>query len=214
MKNKGDECVKGFVRFRKVKPCKGFKDAEHKASARLSKIYAGRLQEDGSYAAVIRFRLIIWLIPLILILALLISLAIKSSNAGAKERETETQAEYHRVLPVPDVTVPEPADGENRYEGLYIDIPGYCDCAVDGSNRGIMTYNPENNMCVMKYEFFTEGTMIAQTDIMAAGMAEYVDIYDAIQEGKNTVTVQTKSFSEDRRTEFSSVTQTIEIVKK
>lgn len=213
MKNKGDECVSGFVRFKKVKPCKGYKDAEDKASVRLSKIHAGRPLEDGSYAAVIRFRLIIWLIPFILFLALIIGLMIRSSSTGAKERETQSQTEYHNVVPIPDITEPEPVYEKNRYAGLYIDVPGYSDCAIDGSNRGLMAYNPENNSCVMKYEFFTGDRMIAQTETLPAGMAEYVDVYDAMQKGENTVAIQTRSFSEDGKTEFNSVMQEITITK-
>lgn len=213
VKNKGDECVSGFVRFIKVKACKGYKDARDRAAARLSKIHAGRPLEDGTYAAVIRFRFIALLIPLILFLLIIIGLMIKSSNTKALERESETSAEYHHVVPLPDVTEPEPVHTENRYTGLYIDVPGYSDCAINVTSRGIMAYNPENNKCLMKYKLYREGEMIAQSDILSAGMAEYMDIYDAVKEGENKVTIVINSFSEDSRTEFNSVTQTIKIVR-
>ena len=214
VKNKGDECVSGFVRFKKVKSCKGFKDAEDKASVRLSKIHAGRPLEDGSYAAVIRFRLIVWLIPLIILLALIIGFMIRSSMAGAMEIETESQTEYHRVLPIPDITEPAPAYSENRYAGLYINVPGYSDSTIDGRNRGIMAYNPEGNRCVMKYEFYDNEKVIAQSGILSAGMAEYIDIYDILSDGESPVTIVARAYSEDGKTEFNPVQQTVKIVKK
>ena len=45
----GDELVTGFVRFKKVHKCNGYKDAGHKAAVRFSKITGGRILENNKY---------------------------------------------------------------------------------------------------------------------------------------------------------------------
>ena len=65
VKTHGDGIVTGYVRFKKVKDCKGYKDAEDKASLKLSHIVGGRLLPGNRYAAVIRFKAIFFILLVI-----------------------------------------------------------------------------------------------------------------------------------------------------
>ena len=68
VKASGDECVAGYVRFKKIKACAGYKKACNKAAMHLAVIKGGRPMGNNLYAAVVRFRLIVFLIPLFLML--------------------------------------------------------------------------------------------------------------------------------------------------
>ncbi len=203
MKARGDDCVAGYVRFRKIKPCKGYKDAENKAALRLSKITAGRPLEDGKYAAVVRFRLLPFLIPaaaFLLVLGIL-----KGITADAMVREEET-SEY--------VLEPEPQpvterSTENIYAGLYISVPGYTDCGISAGQRGLTLYNPPENECLLQYSIYIRDSLVASTGRLEAGEYESVDFYDRLAPGRYTAELIAKAYSRDGKTEFNSVSQQI-----
>ena len=184
-----------------------------KAAARFSRINGGRQLSDGTYAAVISFFPVMWLIPLIIASGITAGLVIRSVNANALERSEET-IEDHHIVPIPEMTEPEHEQETGMYEGLYIDIPGCHDITVDETAGGFVAYNPEGNECVMKYEIYMNGDIIATSGILSEGMAEYIELYDTVVEGENDITILTRSFSEDMKTEFNSVKQNVKVIKK
>ena len=193
----------GYVRFRKIKPCKGYKDAENKAALRLSKITAGRLLENGKYAAVVRFRLLPFLIPaaaFLLVLGIL-----KGITADAMVREEETSEYIFEPEPEP-VTE---RGTENIYAGLYISVPGYTDCVLSEGQRGLSLFNPPENECLLQYSIYIRDSLVASTGLLEAGEYGSVDFYDRLAPGRYTAELIAKAYSRDGKTEFNSVSQQI-----
>lgn len=216
VKASGDECVTGYVRFRKIKPCKGYKAAEKRAEAHISKITAGRPLEDGKYAAVVRFRLLPLLIPIaafMLILGIVMAITPKAA-VREKESEPETEAssaEY--IIPPEEVTSTENVK-ENEYAGLYISVPGYTEFRLDSQERGISLYNPPDNECVLQYYVYIKDRLVASSGVLASGDAEKVDFYDVLTAGKYTVKLVAQAYSKDGKTRFNSVSQQITLIKE
>lgn len=199
----GDECVTGYVRFKRIKPCKGYKDAENKAALRLSRVKAGRPLPGGGYAAVIRFRLLPFLIPLAVILSVLVILRATSPKAAVREIPT-----VGNIIP----PKAEPATAGltlNEYAGLYISVPGYTDCALNASNRTLTLYNTPDNACILQYKLYISDSLVAVTGMLTAGESESVDFYDRLAAGQYELEIVANAYSADGETSFNTVAQQI-----
>ncbi|MCM1307060.1 MAG: hypothetical protein NC223_00510 [Butyrivibrio sp.] len=208
MKVLGDGCVGGYVRFKRVKPCKGYKAAENRAALHLSKIIAGRPLEDGGYAAVVRLRLLPFLIPLA---AFLLIFGILRS-VSTKALVTEEPASEHIIEPQT-----EPATAEvlqNEYAGLYISVPGYTDFRVNASERSVCLYNPPSNECVLRYCIYIRDELVAATEMLAAGETAELDFYDRLAAGGYTARLVAEAYSTDGKTRFNSVSQQVTLLSE
>ncbi len=195
--------MRGYVRFKRVRTCKGYKAAQSRAALQLSKIKAGRPLEDGGYAAVVRFRLLPFLIPLAVILLAFVIIRSISPKALVKEEKTTKQ-----------IIMPEPESAtagilQNEYAGLYISVPGYTDFMVNSAQRGIALYNPPDNQCILQYGLYIKDELVASTGMLEAGASENVDFYDRLSAGNYTLTLVARAYSRDGRTEFNTVSQQV-----
>ena len=207
VKASGDSCVAGYVRYKKIKPCGGFKEAKQKAAFHLSRIKGGRPMGDNQYAAVAGFRLIVFLIPVFLLLMAGIFLMWRQPEIKATEIPTDKPDE----IILPDETAPETFRRVGQYEELYICVPGYSDCIWDEENHGLLVYNPQDNRCIMEYVVYASGQDAARTELLPPGESAVIDFYDRLEKGVYSVEMNAKSYSFDRLTEFNSVYQKIQV---
>lgn len=203
VESSGDDIVEGIVRYRKVKECKGYKEAKKKACFRISGITGGRILETGGYAAVISYRWIFIVIPLVILL-LLLGLFYSISTRGREQQQVET--EYY-IEPESTIYIA----GENNKDVLYIDIPGFSDIEMTSDNHMLSFYNPSENECVLQYYIYVQDILVKTTDYIAQGEEELVDIYEMLGKGIHRMKIITKGFSEDKETEYNSVLQEIEL---
>lgn len=203
VKARGDDCVTGYVRFRKIKPCKGYQAAENKAALQLSKITAGRPMENGGYAAVVRFRLLPFLIPLAVLLSALGVLRAISTKAVVREEETTA------YVIIPEEEPRTAGLTENEYAGLYISVPGYTDCRLSARERSLALYNPPGNECILQYQVYVQESLVAATGMLAAGETESVDFYDRLTAGQYKLELVANAYSLDGKTRFNTVSQQI-----
>lgn len=207
VKSSGDECVAGYVRFKKIKPCAGYKKACRMAWAHLSKIKGGRPMENNLYAAVVRFRIIVFLIPLLLMFMAGMIFIIKQTKVKAIEIPTDIQ----EGIIIPKEVVTE-ADWQNSsYAGLYISVPGYSDCTWDSLEHSLLVYNPDGNECVMTYQVYVGGEQAAQSGLLFAGETEILDFYGKLTSGIYDMEIISKSYSTDLETEFNSMYQKVQL---
>lgn len=169
----------------------------------LSKIKAGRPLADGGYAAVVRFRLLPFLIPLAVILMAFVIVRSISPKASVKEEETTE----HIIMPEPESATA--GILQNEYAGLYISIPGYTDFRVSAAERGLVLYNPPDNRCLLQYQIYIQDEPVASTGKLEAGASETLDFYDRLSAGIYTVTLIARAYSQDGKTEFNTVSQQI-----
>ena len=191
----------GYTWHKKIKHCSGYSNVQRKAAHRLSRIAYARL-EDDKYVAVIKFK---WWIILIFILALLIGFAFVAYNPGANVPKSENR---------PYVIEPEKTENEAMtlpWSDLYITVPGYKECVIDGNNRAFQVYNPENNECLMEYIVLIKGNEVSQSHRLRPGETENLDFYDRLVNGKYTMDVVAGACSLDGTTVFNSVKQTIHL---
>lgn len=200
--------MKGYVRFKKVKPCKGYKAAENRAALHLSRIKAGRPLEDGGYAAVVRFRLLPFLIPLAVILLIFGILRSISTKAIVRDEET---TEYI-IIPEPESVTAEILP--NEYAGLYISVPGYTDFRVNARERSVSLYNPPDNECILQYSIYINGELVASTEKLGAGETAEADFYDRLAAGRYTMQLIAEAYSQDGKTRFNTVSQQITILSE
>lgn len=203
VKASGDGCVTGYVRFRRIKECKGYEQASKKAARHLSVIKAGRPVGDNRYAAVVRFRLIVYLIPAVLLMLGALFFISRRSDVGALEIETTSAG---RILP--DSTVPE-IDMESMYAGLYISVPGFSDMVWEDDTHGLAVYNPADNQCVMQYKVRAAGEIIAESGRLNPGEREKIDLTGRLGPGVYELEIIADSCSLDDGTQFNSVYQQV-----
>lgn len=158
---------------------------------------------DGGYAAVVRFRLLPFLIPLAVILLAFVIIRSISPKALVKEEETTKQ-----------IIMPEPESAtagilQNEYAGLYISVPGYTDFRVNDTQRSLTLYNPPDNRCILQYRVYIKDELVASTGMLEAGASEAVDFYDRLSAGNYTATLIAQAYSQDGRTEFNTVSQQV-----
>lgn len=197
VKTHGDKIVTGFVRFKKVKKCKGYDSARDAALIRFSKISGGRMIGENEYAAVISLR---WLLLFILlILALLIWGLLKiKPKAQIRDPETtgiiETIAEY------------ETDTEETRPDTM--DIPGFCDMHLSEENREIVLYNPQSNNCKLLYQFIVGDNCFYKSSMLKPGDMTFANIYDSLHRGVYRMEIVTTGIG-DNEEQLNSVSQTI-----
>ncbi len=201
-KVRGDNIVTGFVRFKRVHGCKNYKDAQNRAALRLSVVKGGRPLEGEYYAAVIRFRLLVYLIPLI---ALLLFMLIWFTNTRANnviEETTEYVIEPEDTIP--DVTHDDYGDG-------YMDIPGFGNFTMTDNSHEMLLYNPENNSCLLQYKIYVQDMLVYESAQIYSGESEAADFFQRLQKGRYSMTIQTTGYSPDGKTQFNTVNQTVEL---
>ena len=199
----GDGCVTGYVRFKKIKEVKGYDDAGKRAAKHLSKIKAGRPMDNGRYAAVVRFRLILLIIPFVA-LGLWAAFFWNRTNARVKEpvkREYETE-----IIQIAETDAPDNTDN-NEYSNLYITVPGYTHCTVSSSNTALAVKNPAGNECMMQYVIYVGNNVIGESDLLSPGETGRVEIYWELTTGEYDGVLVTLSYSMDGKTQFNSVNQ-------
>ncbi len=201
IKVSGDKIVTGYVRFKKIKPCKGYKEAKKKALWHLSRVYKARPNEDGSYAAVIRFNWIFIIIPL---LVFLIFINIMMQRPKAKIRE-EIQTPFY----IDPESVIE--DYSNNITELYINVPGFSDINMDESNHIMSLYNPEENEAILQYEIYIQNQLVESTEGILPGMDVEINFYERLSKGMYKMKIITKACSLNGETEYNSVSQTIQL---
>lgn len=195
----GDGCVSGFVRFRRIKKCNGFKKAKNMAAYRLSKITGGRPVGNNQYAAVVRFRAIIFIFPVIAALIIFVTISNRTNAVERIVKEEETT-----------VTIQETEAGD--FNNMYIRVPGLTQCTVTKESPCIVVYNPKDNNCSMMYFFYNKDKLITQSAMLEAGEVMEVNLYNELSAGNYDINVITKSFSNDKDQEFNSVSQIMELL--
>ena len=175
VKVSGDKIVTGYVRFKKVKSIDGYKKACERAANHLSVIQGGRKLENGTYVVKVRFRGIIFLIPLFVGL---IFLLIGSCSYQGKERD------------IPDYINPEIPTVKivEDYEGRYIAVPGIKAVCVEKEEPVVWLSNPLSNDCTLLYQVFFEDELIGESGYIYPGQKEQV--YFRLPSGQDVYEVE------------------------
>lgn len=197
VKTHGDGVVVGYVRFKKVKECMGYKDARNKAAVRLSKVKGGRLVDGNEYAAVIRFR---WIFLLLFIGLLLFFFWLWKMKPKAQIREEVTTGEYETIIES------EPETSEFIPETM--DIPGYSDLLVSDREPAIILYNPVSNKCQLGYRIISGNICIYESEKLQPGETANANIYRNLTKGVYRVKIITTGYGMDG-SELNSVCQTV-----
>ncbi len=198
IKVSGDRIVTGYVRFKKIKPVNGYGEAAKRAAAHLSKITKARDLGNNQYAVVVRFYLIIFLIPLILI-GLIFAIMQMSTQAIEKELP-----EY---ILTQEATVRE-AEGN---DSLYISVPGFTNTETYSGNPQLHVYNPANNQCALVFEVFNNNDKIGESSLIMPGVEENITLSGVSQAGSYEIEIVAGGFSTDGKTAYNSVSQQIEL---
>lgn len=186
VKTHGDGIVTGYVRFKKVKDCKGYKDAEDKASLKLSHIVGGRLLPGNRYAAVIRFKAIFFIL---LFLCMLPMMTLWNNDSKAKTKE-----------PVPVAT-----DVSDT-----MDIPGYGDISLYRESEGVLLFNPKDNPCGLVFCIFSGDKKVYESQRVMPGKEVWADIYEEFDAGVYEIEIITTGVTEEGEY-LNSVRQTIKL---
>ena len=214
VKTIGDECVTGFVRFKKIRKCNGYKDAGCLAAKRLSKIKGGRIIGPEQYAAVIRFRWFVFIIPITVVL---IGILLYSIMPSALERSATEKDYPDDIITIAETIEPEsviPDIQENEFRDLYISVPGFSDIYMNDEYHSLKLYNPAANQCLMMYEIYVGDEYVADTDMLSPGGMTEVDFYDRLVTGSYRLKIMARAFALDKTTEFNSVVQEIKLSVK
>lgn len=201
VKTHGDGIVTGYVRFKKIKKCKGYKDAGNKAAVRLSKIKGGRLISENEYAAVIRFR---WIILLLLLLLTVLLFFLLKTKIKAKIREEETTG----ILETIEETITKPEQDDKVFIPETMDIPGFSDITVSSDSKNIVLYNPMNNKCMLGYRIISGSVCIYESGMIMPGEFETADIYNSLNKGVYRIKILTTGYTSDGK-ELNSVSQSV-----
>lgn len=197
VKTHGDGIVTGYVRFKKIKRCKGYKDAGNKAAVRLSKIKGGRLISGNEYAAVIRFR---WIILLFLLMLTVLLFCLWKTKPKAKVREEATSGIVE--------TIQETEQEDAGFVPETMDIPGFSDMTVSPDSENIVLYNPMNNGCMLGYRIISGSAYIYESGMIKPGEFETADIYNRLNKGVYRIKILTTGYTIDGE-ELNSVSQSV-----
>ncbi len=198
----GDELVTGFVRFKKVHKCKGYKDAGHKAAIRFSKITGGRILGNGRYAAVIRFR---WIILLLLLALVALLFGIWRITGHAEEKAAE------KIVPATIDVLPS-TDNRGDFVPDTMDIPGFSDITLTDEYKNIILYNPSSNHYMLKYAILADEVSLYESGYLQPGEVEEADIFNKLVRGIYNVRIITTGYAEEAE-ELNSVRQDIIITR-
>lgn len=198
----GDELVTGFVRFKKVHKCKGYKDAGHKAAIRFSKITGGRILGNDRYAAVIRFR---WIILLLLLALVALLFGIWRITGHAEEKAAE------KIVPATIDVLPS-TDNRGDFIPETMDIPGFSDITLTDEYKNIILYNPSSNHYMLKYTILAGEVSLYESGYLHPGDVEEADIFNRLVKGIYSVRIITTGYAEEAK-ELNSVRQNIIITR-
>lgn len=198
----GDELVTGFVRFKKVHKCNGYKDAGHKAAVRFSKITGGRILENNKYAAVIRFR---WIILLILFALVALLFGIWRITGHAEEKDAE------KIVPATIDVLPS-VDNRGDFIPDTMDVPGFSDITLTDEYKNIILYNPSSNYCMLKYTIISDGICLYESGYLHPGDVVEADIFNRLVKGIYSVEIITTGYTEEAK-ELNSARQNINITR-
>lgn len=198
----GDELVTGFVRFKKIHKCKGYKDAGHKAAIRFSKITGGRILGNGRYAAVIRFR---WIILLLLLALVALLFGIWRITGHAEEKAAE------KIVPATIDVLPS-TDNRGDFVPDTMDIPGFSDITLTDEYKNIILYNPSTNHYMLKYTILADEVCLYESEYLQPGEVEEADIFNKLVRGIYNVWIITTGYAEEAE-ELNSVRQDIIITR-
>lgn len=198
----GDELVTGFVRFKKIHKCKGYKDAGHKAAIRFSKIMGGRILGNGRYAAVIRFR---WIILLLLLALVALLFGIWRITGHAEEKAAE------KIVPATIDVLPS-TDNRGDFVPDTMDIPGFSDITLTDEYKNIILYNPSTNHYMLKYTILADEVCLYESEYLQPGEVEEADIFNKLIRGIYNVRIITTGYAEEAE-ELNSVRQDIIITR-
>lgn len=198
IKVSGDKIVTGYIRFKKIKPVKGYQEARKRAAAHFSKITKARPLGNNQYVVVVRFYLIIFLIPLLL-LGLIFSILQMSTKAVEKE--------FPQYILTQEPTIKE----AESYMGMYISVPGFTGLNTDCSNPQISVYNPVDNQCKIMFEVYYDNRKIGASSQIIPGEGELVFLNEVLHEGIYDIEIIARGYSMDGETSYNSVSQHIEL---
>ena len=203
IKVSGEEIVIGYTRFRKIKPVKDYNEAQKIAYKHFSKIIKGRKLENGKYAVVVRFKLIIFILPLIVV-GLLFGLW--QINTKALEKEAETQYIHPEI---PTINIVETED--SKEDIFYISVPGIVSETIEYINPEILLYNPENNQCSLLYEIYYDDYLLGKSNLILPGEEGKIKLNNIPQSGVFFIDIVAKGFSNNGKIEYNSVSQHVQI---
>lgn len=202
----GDAVVTAYVRRKKLKPCNGYKKALKRADYTFSEIIGGRpSNEDGTrYAAVLKFKPVILIIPLLVLLMLGIFFS------------RITDKPYAEELDIPRETIKEAESTDSfgglteDYHGLYISVIGYDRISLK-RNEPFIAENLSNNKCIMQYDILFDGKLVGNSDRMLPGETSEIALGDYFEKGTYEIEIVTRSFSMDGNKEFNKANQRVEL---
>lgn len=203
IKVSGEEVVTGYTRFRKIKPVKDYKEAQKRAYRHFSKIIKGRKLENGKYAVVVRFRLIIFILPIIIGV---LFWGLWQINTKALEKESETQYIYPEI---PTINVVETED--NLDNSFYISVPGIVSETIEYSNPEIVLYNPDGNQCSLLYEAYYGDYLLGKSNLILPGEEGKINLGKVPQSGVFFIDIVAKGFSINGKIAYNSVSQHVQI---
>lgn len=198
IKVSGDKIVSGYIRFKKVKPVKGYQEARKRAAAHLSKITKARPLGNNQYAVVVRLYLIIFLIPLVL-LALIFLILQMSTKAVEKE--------FPEYILTQEATIKE----TESYMGMYMSVPGFTGVDTSCDNPQISVYNPVNNQCKLMFEVYYGDSKIGESSRIIPGEEENVFLSKVSHAGIYDIQIIARGYSMDGETAYNSVSQQIKL---
>lgn len=196
VRTSGDRIVTGYVRFKKIKSVGGYQKACERARTHLSKITGARCLKDGTYVVVVRFRLIVFIVPILLglLLFLIGRLTYKAKEIPSKDYISPE---------LPTIMVAE------EYEGMYISVPGIRELEVTTEIPQIGLYNPSINNCTLLYEVFYEEVLIGKSGYIYPGQKELVTLKLPEDKGVYEFKVVARGFSLDQKEEYNSLVQKV-----
>ena len=198
VKVSGDKIVTGYVRFKRIKSIDGYKKACERARNHLSVVCGGRKLENGTYAVKVRYRVIIFVIPLLIGFVFLL---IGSCSYQGKEREFPSYIDPE----IPTVKVVE------DYEGRYISVPGIKAVCVDKEAPFIWLTNPATNDCTILYQVYFQEELIGESGYIFPGQNESVSIKIPDQKEVSEIIVVAKGYSLNKKVEYNSLRQKVEV---
>ena len=199
VKVSGDKVVTGYVRFKKIKSIDGYKKACERASNHLSVIQGGIVLANGTYVVKVRYRGIIFLLPLLIGL---IFLLIGSCSYQGKEIESPSYIDPE----IPTVKVVE------DYEGKYISVPGIKAVCVEKEEPKICLTNPEINDCTLLYQVYFQEILIGESGYIYPGQKESVNLKIPAEKEVCEIVVIARGYSLDKKTEYNSLKQKVEVI--
>ncbi len=197
----GNDIVTGYYRHKKIKDCKGYKQACKKAALTLSYISDGQIKENGKCIVHIRFRPLAWLIPIIILILFLVL-----SNIPTKAI-VRIQDNYKFII-LPETTE-DPVLEQTEYKDMYIQVPGYSKLYLNKNENDNIFFNPEKNNCILIFYVYLQNNEIFCSGQLNPGEEICGNFNIDLETGEYNVDIITYAYSLDGETEFNSVKQEV-----